>query len=384
MMKTRFLDLARCSLVIRGGAHQGVERIIEGDVFRIGKSPENDLMLDDDTVSRVHCEIARERRGYLLRDLASTNGTWLDGAEVREIWLKPGVVITVGKVELEVRQWNERIELSPSYKDHFGDVVGTSVAMRQVFGLLERLGKTDATVLIGGEAGTGKGALARSIHASSPRKNEPFVVVDCRAVASTLIEGELFGHEKETATIAAEIQPGAFERAHGGTLFLDEIGELPLHIQPKLLRALEQRTFRRVGGSREVRANIRVIASSTRNLETEVERGKFFEDLYFRLAVVPIELPPLRERREDIPYLIDRFRAEHTAKGSRAISNEVLDVFRAHDWPGNVRELRNVLEQVSRSAQASSSNLDTSSFDPKKSYRDTRSEIPLDPTKTNH
>lgn len=345
-MNTRFLDLARCSLVIRSGPHQGQSRMIEGDVFRIGKSPENDLVLDDDTVSRAHCEIARERKGYLLRDLASTNGTWLDGAGVREIWLKPESLITIGKVELEVRPWNERIELVPSENDHFGDVVGTSVGMRQIFGLLERLGPTDATVLLSGEAGTGKSALARAIHESSPRKSEPFVVVDCGAVASTLIESELFGQGEES-TDANEVKQGAFERAHGGTLFLDRIGELPLHIQPKLLRALEQRSFRRVGGHREIRVNIRVIAASTRNLEMEVERGKFYEELYFRLATVPIELPPLRERREDIPLLIDRL------KTSRATHKEMLALFQAHDWPGNVRELLHLLEHIGRLARTS-------------------------------
>lgn len=390
--------------MILSGSQRGTERVIDGDVFRIGKSAENDLVLADDTVSRVHCEIARERRGYLLRDLASTNGTLLDGAEIREVWLKPGAVITVGKVELKVRPWNERIELLPSQEDHFGDVVGTSIAMRQIFGLLERLGPTDATVLIGGETGTGKDVLAHSIHASSPRKSKPFVVVDCGAVVSTLIESELFGHEKGSFTGANAARQGAFELAHGGTLFLDEIGELPLDLQPKLLRALEQRSFRRVGGNRELRVDIRVIAASKRNLRMEVERGKFREDLYFRLAVVPIELPPLRERREDIPRLIDRLlaqAAEHDPSGLRAVSKEALDVLRAHDWPGNVRELRNVLERAGYLARAmgereidvhcvpfantspgmvspvekpNSSKLDTSDFDPQKSYRDTRSE----------
>ncbi|MDQ3030861.1 MAG: sigma 54-interacting transcriptional regulator [Myxococcota bacterium] len=407
----RFLELPRCSLVILSGSQRGQERVIEGDLFRVGKSVENDLVLVDETVSRLHCEIARERKGYLLRDLGSTNGTLLDGAEIKEVWLKPGAVITVGKIELKVRPWNERIELLPSEKDHFGDVVGTSTVMRQVFGLLERLGPTDATVLIGGETGTGKDVLARSIHASSPRKSKPFVVVDCGAVVSTLIESELFGHEKGAFTGASGMRQGAFELAHGGTLFLDEIGELPLDLQPKLLRALEQRAFRRVGGSREIRVDIRVIAASKRNLRMEVERGKFREDLYFRLAVVPVELPSLRERREDIPALIDRLLAQNAETDPTAprlgISRDALDALRSHDWPGNVRELRNVLERAAYLARAvgereirlngvpvalSSPSASSSSgpgqflagaaargpmpagFEPGKSYRDTRSE----------
>jgi DNA-binding NtrC family response regulator len=407
----RFLELPRCSLVILSGSQRGQERVIEGDVFRVGKSPENDLVLADETVSRAHCEIARERKGYLLRDLGSTNGTLLDGAEIKEVWLKPGAVITVGKVELKVRPWNERIELLPSESDHYGDVVGTTVVMRQIFGLLERLGPTDATVLIGGETGTGKDVLARSIHAGSPRKSKPFVVVDCGAVVSTLIESELFGHEKGSFTGASGMRQGAFELAHGGTLFLDEIGELPLDLQPKLLRALEQRAFRRVGGSREIRVDIRVIAASKRNLRMEVERGKFREDLYFRLAVVPVELPSLRDRREDIPRLIERLlaqSAENDPASPRAISADALDALRSHDWPGNVRELRNVLERAAYLARALGEReirlsgvplaavgagaretggtgqflagvarrgaLEPTSFDAGKSYRDTRSE----------
>ena len=392
----RVLELPRCALVVLSGSQRGEERTIAGDVFRIGKSNENDLALGDDTVSRMHCEIRRERKGYLLTDLGSTNGTLLDGAEIKEAWLKPGAVITVGKVELKVRPFAERIEILPSESTRFGDCVGTSLAMRQLFGIAERLGPSDATVLIGGETGTGKDVLARAIHGISPRKSKPFIVVDCGAVVGTLIESELFGHEKGAFTGATSSRAGAFELANGGTLFLDEIGELPLDLQPKLLRALEQRAFRRVGGSREIRVDIRVIAASKRNLKMEVERGKFREDLYFRLAVVPMDLPPLRERRDDVPLLAGKLLetiASLDASGQtpRAISKNVLDALRAHEWPGNVRELRNVLERAAYLSRATgqkeitSVGLPTSSpgaregsmpsaFEAGKSYRETRAE----------
>ncbi|MBX7192697.1 MAG: sigma 54-interacting transcriptional regulator [Sandaracinaceae bacterium] len=393
----RILELSRCALTVLSGPERGHERMIDRDLFRIGKSPENDFVLSDTTVSRAHCEIVREPKGYLLRDLGSTNGTLLDGAEIKEAWLKPGAVITVGKVEIKVRPFAERIELMPSDKGELGEVVGRSLAMRAIFGLLERLAPTDATVLIGGETGTGKDVLARSIHAASPRKGKPFVVVDCGAVVGTLIESELFGHEKGAFTGATASRQGAFEMANGGTLFLDEIGELPLDLQPKLLRALEQRAFRRVGGNKEIRVDIRVIAASKRNLKMEVARGKFREDLYFRLAVVPVEMPALRERREDVPLLAARILADLAKNEGKnepplPLAKEALDALSAHDWPGNVRELRNVLERASylaraqglpaipggalpmAAAPASASPLAPASFDPHKSYRDTRAE----------
>jgi transcriptional regulator with GAF, ATPase, and Fis domain len=350
----KVLELPRCALVVLSGKDRGAERVMDGDTFRIGKSPENDLVLADDTVSRAHCEIVREPKGYLLRDLGSTNGTKVDGTRIKEVYLAPGALIAVGKVELRVRPFAERIELLPSERDAFGEAVGGSLVMREIFGLLERLAPSDATVLLGGETGTGKDLLARAIHHHSPRAERPFVVVDCGAVVGTLIESELFGHERGAFTGATAQRQGAFELAHGGTLFLDEIGELPLDLQPKLLRALEQRSFRRVGGNKELRVDIRVIAASKRNLKMEASRGKFREDLYFRLAVVPVELPPLRERREDIPLIAARLasRLRETSGAKVEVRPDVMAALKGHNWPGNVRELRNVLERAVYMAQA--------------------------------
>jgi transcriptional regulator with GAF, ATPase, and Fis domain len=390
----RVLEIARCALLSLNGPRRGEEVIIDRECFRIGKSPDNDLVLADETVSRDHCEIVRDDKGYLLRDLGSTNGTLLDGAEIREGYLRSGVVIRVGRVELKVRPFAERIDVLPSERDSFGELVGRHPVMREVFGLLERLAPTDATLLIGGETGTGKDLVARAAHAASPRARHPFIVVDCGAVVGTLIESELFGHEKGAFTGAIDSRKGAFELAHKGTLFLDEIGELPLSLQPKLLRALETRKIRRVGGEREIPVDIRVIAATHRNLRLEVERDKFREDLYFRLAVVPLYLPPLRERRDDVPMIAEHLmtRIAEPAAGQLPLSigRDALQALRSHDWPGNVRELRNVLERAALMTRAAgesqlrilglpaaarssdSAPQPGAEFDPARSYRETR------------
>jgi len=347
----RAVELSRCALVVLSGSQRGAERVIDQPVFRIGKSPDNDLVLGDDTVSRLHCEILHDARGFLVRDLGSTNGTMLDGREVKEAYLTPGSALTIGSIELKLRPFSERYEPMPSEQDQFGDAVGRSLRMRELFGLCERLAPTDASVLLGGETGTGKDVLARALHQHSRRKAGPLIVVDCGAVVGSLIESELFGHEKGAFTGAVSQRAGAFELAHGGTIFLDEVGELPLDLQPKLLRVLETRTIRRVGGNKELRVDIRVLSASKRNLPLEVERGKFREDLFFRLSVVSMDLPSLRERREDIPLLARHLLAKLDDGPSRGLpplrlESGTLEGLMSHDWPGNVRELRNVLERA--------------------------------------
>jgi transcriptional regulator with GAF, ATPase, and Fis domain len=340
------VNLRRCKLVVIKGAQRGTEFVIAGDVFRVGKAPDaNDLVLGDETVSRVHFEIMRDAKGYLVRDLKSTNGTFLDGAEVKEAYLRAGSVIAAGSCELKFTPFEERIEILPSEKEALGEMVGKSPAMREIFGLIEKIAPTDATVLIEGETGTGKDMVARTLHQLSPRRAASFIVVDCGAVAGTLIESELFGHEKGSFTGAVATRQGAFELANGGTVFLDELGELSLDLQPKLLRVLEQRELRRVGGQKTIKVDLRVIAATRKDLRSEVEKGKFREDLYFRLNVVPITAPPLRERREDIPLLIDAMLAK-LGPGGIQLSEATRAALMAHDWPGNVRELRNVIERA--------------------------------------
>lgn len=371
------------SAIVLSGAHKGLTKNIVTRVT-IGKAPDNDLVLTDDTVSRHHCELVRLSEGIRVRDTGSTNGTRVQGARVQEAVVQPGTVLKVGEVEVALRPSSQRIEVLPSDKGYFGAAIGQSLPMRTIFGVLERIAATDATVLLEGETGTGKDVLARSIWKESDRAQGPFVVVDCGAVSYTLIESELFGHERGAFTGAVSSRQGAFELADGGTVFLDEIGELPLDVQPKLLRVLEMREFRRVGGNKTLRTNVRVLAATKRNLQREVAAGKFREDLYFRLAVVPVTVPSLRQRREDIPTLVD-----HILKASSAnlsVSEETKQALMAHDWPGNVRELRNVLERAVYLARAtgsselsvvslpvSTANQETAfHFDAGKSYRETR------------
>jgi DNA-binding NtrC family response regulator len=345
----RLVHLAQCKLVVLKGSQRGKEFVISGDVIRIGKVDENDLVLPEETVSRVHCEILRDQKGHLLRDLHSTNGTFLDGAEIREAYIRAGSVITVGTVQLKFQPFEERIEILPSDKEQLGEMVASSLRMREIFGLVERIAPTEATVLIEGETGTGKDLVARTLHGLSKRKDQPFIVVDCGAVSGTLIESELFGHEKGAFTGATTTRVGAFEQAGatGGTIFLDELGELSLDLQPKLLRVLEQREIRRVGGNRTIKVDIRVIAATKQDLQREVQKGKFREDLYFRLSVVPIHVPALRERKEDIPLIVRAFLQRLAKEGAppRDIDDATMQSLMAHDWPGNVRELRNVLER---------------------------------------
>jgi DNA-binding NtrC family response regulator len=322
--------------------------VISSDLIRVGKADENDVVVENETVSRTHFEIVRDGKGYLLRDLKSTNGTFLDGAEIKEAYIRAGSVIAAGAAEFKFTPFEERIEILPSDKEVLGEMVGKSTQMREIFGLVERIAPTDATVLIEGETGTGKDMIARTVHQLSHRKDGPFVVVDCGAVAGTLIESELFGHEKGSFTGATATRQGAFELASGGTVFLDELGELALDLQPRLLRVLEQRELRRVGGSKVIKVDLRIIAATRKDLRSEVEKGKFREDLFFRLNVVPIVAPSLRDRREDIPLLLETFLKQLAPgpRGAPEISPDTLAALQGHDWPGNVRELRNVMERA--------------------------------------
>ncbi|MBI1948755.1 MAG: sigma 54-interacting transcriptional regulator [Deltaproteobacteria bacterium] len=312
---------------------------------RLGAGPGNDLLLADPTVSSVHAEIVATPQGFRLRDLGSTNGTSVGGVRIIEGFLDDGATIKLGEVELTFRLGKDKVSQPISEATELHGAVGTSPAMRAIFSRIDRVGKTDATVMIHGETGTGKEVVAWSIYEASKRADKPFVVVDCGSIAPTLIESELFGHEKGSFTGAHQRRVGAFERANGGTLFLDELGELSLELQPKLLRALERREVQRVGGDRPITTDVRIIAATNRDLRSMVARGEFREDLYYRLAVVTIELPPLRERKEDVPVLVDHFLTGMGLDRS-ALPAGAMERFLEHPWPGNARELKNAVERA--------------------------------------
>ncbi len=320
---------------------------MERDVIRIGSAKTGDIVITDPTVSRHHAEIRRGRDGVVLRDLGSTNGTFVGQVRAKEVYLGRDTTFRVGRTELVFNPADEIIDVQPSDADRFENLVGNSIPMREVFGILERVAPTDLTVLITGETGTGKELASRAVHTRSKRAAGPFVVFDCGAAPENLIESELFGHQRGAFTGAVDARPGVFEMAHGGTIFLDEIGELPLELQPKLLRVLEQREIRRVGTSTTKPIDVRVVAATNRNLREEVDSGRFREDLYYRLAVVEMAMPPLRDRLDDLDMLANHLleRSAHNER-IRQISPEVMAVFSSYRWPGNVRELNNVIERA--------------------------------------
>ena len=311
----------------------------------VGKGPENDVVIVDATVSRNHLVLLQTPRGYLARDQGSTNGTFLNDAPIVEAYVQPGMEIRVGEVVLRLTAAHEEVEIAPYEGTSFGALVGTSAAMRRIFALLERVAPTDATILITGETGTGKGAVARAIHDSSARAEKPFVTVDCGAISRSLIESELFGHEKGAFTGATHQRQGALEVCAGGTLFIDELDDLPIDVQPKLLRALDAREVVRVGASKPIKLDLRVIAATKKDLPREVAEGKFREDLYYRLSVVTVNLPPLRDRLEDLALLADSLLQENTG-GWHNLPRKLREKLQAHTYPGNVRELRNLLERA--------------------------------------
>ena len=312
----------------------------------VGTARDNALQLSDPKVSSHHLEFHVQDQGYLLRDLQSTNGTYFRGARVSEALVGMASEVRIGDTVLRLDRGEETSEVVRSNRQ-FGSLIGSSRAMQQVYGILAAVAPTDATVLIEGETGTGKELVAEELHRHSPRRKRLFTVVDCGAQSQELIASELFGHEHGAFTGAVSHREGVFERARGGTVFLDEIGELPLALQSHLLGVLERRVIKRVGGNVTRKVDFRLVAATNRDLAQEVREGSFRQDLYYRLAVVRLAIPPLRERPEDIAPLARFFLTQAGCIDVDAtLTHELLHVLCSRTWPGNVRELRNVIEQA--------------------------------------
>jgi transcriptional regulator with GAF, ATPase, and Fis domain len=309
----------------------------------VGSGTRNHIVIVDQTVSRSHLELELVPDGVAVRDLGSRNGTFHRGQRVEKMVLAIGGQLTLGTAAtLSIDPDTASLGEGPEYdRSEYRNILGTSHAMRRVFAVLTRLEGSLLTVLVEGESGVGKELIARALHEGSRVSMGPFAVVNCGAIPRELVASELFGHRKGAFTGASEARRGAFESAHGGTLFLDEIGELPLEVQPMLLRALETGDVRPVGEDAVRHVKVRVIAATNRDLETEVREGRFREDLYYRLAVVRVKIPPLRERPEDVAPLARRFAR---AQGLDALPPAILAELESRPWQGNARELRNAVQ----------------------------------------
>ena len=339
----RPVDVAAFRVSVVEGPDAGQSITIDGtrpSRAHLGKSSLSALRLSDLSVSRNHITLDVVGGTLRLVDVGSTNGTFVNGLEVREARLSGGETVRLGDTSLRVELLGTNI-LAGSALDHFGGVLGTSLEMRRLYPLLERIANSDVPLVIEGDTGTGKEIVAEAIHAASPRAALDFAVFDCTAIAPTLMEAALFGHERGAFTGAVGSQAGVFEQADGGTLLLDEIGDLDISLQPKLLRAIERNEIRRVGGSKWIKVNVRVMGATRRDLEREIQNGRFRDDLFYRLAVARVELPPLRERHGDIAFLARFF--WRSIGEDTALPADFIRRLEAYDWPGNVRELRNAV-----------------------------------------
>lgn len=346
-LRTASLTLDRVSLEVLDGPRRGFSLDLPIGVARIGKSSACHLALPDRAVSRIHCEIRVNRSGVRVVDCRSTNGTFVEGVLVYEAELRHGSHIRLGETTLRVSIGSSKAVVPLAPLDHFGQLIGASPEMRAIYALIPAIASSEATTLIQGETGTGKELLARAIHSESPRASRPFVVLDCAGLSPGVIESDLFGHARGAFTGAVRDRAGLFEAADGGTIFIDEIADLPIHLQPRLLRVLEAREIRRMGENRTVNVDVHVIAASSKSLAQCVNERNFREDLLYRLAVAEILLPPLRDRGDDVLQLASHFWTRFAGE-DKSVPEQLLSVARSRSWPGNVRELRNFVERVAK------------------------------------
>lgn len=335
-------------LRVRSGPERGREIEVTRATITGGRSAVNDLVLSDGSVSTTHFELVLREGGVLLRDRGSTNGTWIGSLRIVSTWIDVGTVFSPGqRIEVELVTADE-VEVPISPHDRFEELHGASPTIREVFTILEQAATASLDVLLHGETGTGKELAARALHARSPRVAGPFVVLDCAALPRELAEATILGYKKGAFTGALEDNAGCFEEAHGGTLFMDEIGELPLDLQPKLLRVLDRREVQRIGEVRTRPVDVRLVAATHRDLRQMVGEGKFRSDLYYRLAELTVTLPPLRERGTDVMVLADRFLEgfARTRGMSLTFSDDAYQALLGHPWAGNVRELKKVVKRA--------------------------------------
>jgi DNA-binding NtrC family response regulator len=317
---------------------------------RMGADPMCDCVLRDPTVSRNHAELrARGIGGVTLVDLNSTNGTYLDDdSRVDQAVLEDGQIFRLGRTRIRYTERFEKVLIPQTERTRYDNIVGQSPGIRQIFSILDRVSPSELSVVIEGETGTGKEVIAKAIHDHSLRSDGPFVVFDCSAFPPSLLESQLFGHEKGAFTGAVGRHRGVFERADGGTLFFDELGEMEIEFQAKFLRALETGTIRRVGAEKTMKVDVRIVAATNRNLQQMVANKKFRSDLFYRLAQVRFLLPALRDRVEDILPLVEHFLELQAERSGRrpTLEPEALQVLEGYSWPGNIRELRNAIEKA--------------------------------------
>ena len=328
-----------------GGPASGTRAEVADGPLSVGTAETNDLVVSDPTVSRFHLEISRRPDGILIEDSGSTNGTYVGELRVERAYVPAGAEVRVGRTRLRILDGGP-IRATLNDTDTLGPLRGSTVTMRRLFSRVAKAGASDVSVLLVGESGTGKELVAQQLHAHSARAGRPFITVDCASLTPTLVASELFGHERGAFTGATDQRIGAFERANGGTIFLDEVGELPEQLQPMLLGVLERRSFQRLGGKDSIGVDLRVVAATNRNLRAEVNEGTFRLDLYYRLAVVRLEIPSLRERIQDLPLLIEHFAREtgDSRSADELVDAETMSALARYFWPGNVRELRNYVE----------------------------------------